>query len=79
MKQNIIKPEIRGTRSGYVIRFTCPGCSSENIIICRMPKDYFRETHEAGCKKCRQRLTVLTPYHNNKMEYYPVSPYKKSM
>ena len=68
MKQKSIRPEIKGTRSGYVIRFTCPGCASENIIICKMPKDYFRNTHDASCKHCGQRLTILTPY-NNKMDY----------
>ncbi len=61
MKQNTIRQEIRGTRSGYVIRFTCPGCASENIIVCRMPRDYFRTIHDASCKNCRQRLKILTP------------------
>lgn len=77
MKQNTIKPEIQGTRAGQGIRFTCPACTTENIIISKMPKDHFRESHDATCKHCRLRSTVLTPYAQNKMDYYPVSAYCK--
>ena len=75
MKQDTIKPEIYGTRTGYVIRFTCPACHSENIIVSKTPRDHFKETHNASCKKCRKRSVILTPYTNNKMEYYPVSEF----
>ncbi len=66
MRQNTVRPEVRGTRSGYVIRYTCPACATENIIVCKMPRDYYRETHEANCRHCRNRLTVLTPGHQNR-------------
>jgi transcription elongation factor Elf1 len=49
-----------GTRTGYVIRFTCPVCSTENAIISKSPRDHFRDTRDATCKHCRKRSTVLT-------------------
>jgi transcription elongation factor Elf1 len=54
-------PEIRGTRTGYVIRFTCPSCAAESIIVNKMPKDHFRDARVASCRHCRARLNVLTP------------------
>lgn len=78
MKQTIKRPEIKGTRSGYVIRFTCPECVFENIIVCKMPKDFFRESHDASCKRCRQRLTILTPYRQNRNNDGPVSQHREN-
>jgi transcription elongation factor Elf1 len=75
MKNHSLRPEIQGTRAGYVIRFTCPVCAAENVIITKTPKDHFKESHEASCKQCRKRSTILTPYMNHKMDYYPVSAY----
>jgi hypothetical protein len=55
------KPEITGTRTGYVIRFTCPLCAAENIIINKTPRDHFKESRDATCSRCRKRSTVITP------------------
>ncbi|MEN6609257.1 MAG: hypothetical protein ABFC24_00290 [Methanoregulaceae archaeon] len=55
------KPELIGTRSGYVIRFTCPDCHTENSIVYSMPKKYFLETRDASCAKCRKRYTIRVP------------------
>ncbi|WP_321508598.1 hypothetical protein [uncultured Methanoregula sp.] len=68
------KPEINGTRTGYVIRFTCPSCAAENIIINRSPRDHFKERRDANCSKCRQRSTILTPYATPKRTMYSQSP-----
>jgi len=75
MKNQSLKPEVKGTRTGYVIRFTCPACAAENIIVTRTPKDHFKESHDANCKRCRKRSTIVTPYLNHKMDYYPASVY----
>ncbi|HSA38677.1 MAG TPA: hypothetical protein P5013_07305 [Methanoregula sp.] len=61
MKHQISFPDIRGTRTGYVIRFTCPTCSSESVIVSKTPRDHFRETRVVSCRHCRTHLTVLTP------------------
>ncbi len=74
MIQHSLKPEIMGTRTGYVIRFTCPVCFSENAIISKNPRDHFRDTRDARCKQCRKRCTVLTPGTNDK----PALPYVQS-
>ncbi|MDD1710738.1 MAG: hypothetical protein LUQ37_07535 [Methanoregulaceae archaeon] len=50
-----------GTRSGYVIRFTCPTCYKENSIICNMPKSYYKESRDGTCAQCRKHCEVLTP------------------
>jgi len=55
------KPEIMGTRTGYVIRFTCPECAFENLIVNKTPRDHFKETRDASCTHCRKRSTILTP------------------
>jgi len=55
------KPEISGTRAGYVIRYTCPACASENIIINKTPRDHFKESRDASCKQCRKRMRVIAP------------------
>ena len=65
MIQHSLKPEITGTRTGYVIRFTCPVCRTENTIINKTPRDHFRDTRDATCKQCRKRCTVLTPGTND--------------
>jgi transcription elongation factor Elf1 len=61
MKTQIPYPEIRGTRAGYVIRFTCPSCATEGIIVSRIARDHFRNSRVATCRHCRTHLTVLTP------------------
>jgi len=73
MIQRSLKPEILGTRTGYVIRFTCPVCHFENSIINKTPREHFRNTRDATCKQCRKRSTVLTPGTNDKpaLSYVP--------
>ncbi len=55
-------PEIKGTRAGYVIRFTCPSCAAESTIVNKMPQDHFRNARVVSCRHCGTRLNVLTPY-----------------
>ena len=64
MINNSVKPTVIGTRSGYVIRFTCPDCNKENTIVFNMPKAFYKESRDGTCSKCRKRFTVLTPGHN---------------
>jgi transcription elongation factor Elf1 len=77
MIQPSLKPQIQGTRTGYVIRFTCPACHTENTIVNKTPREHFRATRDATCKQCRKRSTVLTPGINDKpalsyvQSYYP--------
>ena len=54
-------PEIRGTRTGYVIRFTCPACAAESIIVNNSPRDHFKKSRVASCRHCKARLNVMTP------------------
>ena len=61
MKNHSVKPEIAGTRSGYVIRFTCPLCNAENSIINKTPRDYYKLTRDAACHHCKKRSVVMTP------------------
>jgi len=61
MIKSVAKPTVIGTRSGYVIRFTCPSCSKENSIVYNMPKAYYKESREGVCSQCRKHYTVLTP------------------
>ena len=75
MTSHSSKPEISGTRTGYVIRFTCPICAAENTIISKTPKDHYKETRDATCTKCRKRSRVLTPRWNRGPGYSPVSSY----
>lgn len=56
-----VKPTVIGTRSGYVIRYTCPDCGHENSIVYNMPKAFYRESREGTCTKCRKRFTIATP------------------
>jgi hypothetical protein len=53
--------DILGTRTGYVIRYTCPTCAAESIIVNKTPRDHFKDARVVSCKHCRTRLTVLTP------------------
>lgn len=55
--------EIKGTRTGYVIRYTCPVCATESIIVNKTPRDHFKEARVVSCKHCKSRMTVLTPGH----------------
>ena len=77
MIQPSLKPQIQGTRTGYVIRFTCPACHTENTIVNKTPREHFRATRDATCKQCRKRSTVLTPGIHDKpvlsyvQSYYP--------
>jgi len=77
MIKHSLKPEVMGTRTGYVIRFTCPVCHAENAIINRIARDHFRETRDSTCKQCRQRSTVLTPGMNQKPALSAVQSYFK--
>ncbi|PKL64735.1 MAG: hypothetical protein CVV32_06525 [Methanomicrobiales archaeon HGW-Methanomicrobiales-3] len=61
MTRHSTKPEVTGTRTGYVIRFTCPVCTAENLIVNKTPRDHFKETRDASCTRCRKRSTILTP------------------
>jgi transcription elongation factor Elf1 len=73
-KQTPLKPEIKGTKTGYVIQFTCPACAAKSVIITRTPQDHFKETHVAACKHCKVRSTVLTPSENHPRNYSPTFP-----
>lgn len=72
MREHLKRPEITGTRTGYVIRFTCPACTTENIIVNKTPRDHFKESRDASCRKCRTRSTILTPYMTHKMDAHTV-------
>ncbi|OPX65371.1 MULTISPECIES: hypothetical protein [unclassified Methanoregula] len=54
-------PNVRGTRTGYVIRYTCPSCTAESVIVNKSARDHFREARAAVCRHCRTRINVLTP------------------
>ena len=53
--------EVQGTRAGYVIRYTCPSCAAESIIVNKIARDHFKKIHTASCRHCRTRLVILTP------------------
>ncbi|MGB9176349.1 MAG: hypothetical protein WCB46_06385 [Methanoregula sp.] len=72
MKNLSIKPEIAGTRSGYVIRFTCPQCNAENHIVNKTPRDHYKLAREAACTCCRKRCVVTTPAMTQNPGYSPV-------
>jgi hypothetical protein len=59
--KNSVKPAVIGTRSGYVIRFTCPDCFKENSIVYNMPRDYYKDSRDGTCARCKKRYTVMTP------------------
>jgi hypothetical protein len=64
MMKNLVKPTVFGTRSGYIIRFTCPNCLKENSIMYNMPKAYYKESRDGTCRQCKNHYTVLTPGKN---------------
>lgn len=72
MTKLALKQEVPGTRSGYVIRFTCPSCLHDNAIINKTPKECYRETRDATCHQCKKRSTVLTPGMYEKKVHSPV-------
>lgn len=65
------KPEVIGTRSGYVIRFTCPFCLKENSIVYNMPQHYFQETRNTSCGGCRKQFTIRTPDEKKEKQRIP--------
>ncbi len=70
MTNNVLKHELTGTRIGCEIRFTCPGCQTENVIVNRSPKDHYKRSRDATCKQCKARATVLTPIPDYKPESF---------
>jgi len=64
MANQKLKPVVAGTPSGYIIRWTCPECYTENIIINRTPGEFFKAARESTCKKCRKRSVVSTTRFN---------------
>lgn len=72
MKNHSVKPEIAGTRSGYVIRFTCPLCNTENSIVNKTPRDHYKPTRDAACSRCRKRIAVTTPAMTQDPGHSPV-------
>jgi transcription elongation factor Elf1 len=77
MIKHSVTPDITGTRSGYVIQFTCPLCNSENSIINKTPRDHYKETRDASCSHCRKHSTVITPRVNQRPGNSPVASYVK--
>ena len=49
-----------GTRAGYIIRYTCPSCHTENAIINKTPKDFYKKIRDARCHNCKKCSTVMT-------------------
>jgi transcription elongation factor Elf1 len=72
MTKLALKQEVTGTRTGYVIRFTCPSCLHDNAIINKTPKECYRETRDATCHQCKKRSTVMTPGMYEKKVYSQV-------
>ena len=66
------KQEVKGTRTGYVIRFTCPSCLNDNAIVNKTPKECYRESRDATCHQCKKRSTVITPGMYEKKLFSPV-------
>ncbi|MDD1719591.1 MAG: hypothetical protein LUQ25_06000 [Methanoregulaceae archaeon] len=60
MMKSSVKPTVVGTRSGYVIRFTCPSCFKQNSIVYNMPKACYKVSRDATCAQCKKHITVLT-------------------
>jgi hypothetical protein len=61
MMKDSVKQTVMGTRSGYVIRFTCHACNTENSMVFNNPKDFYKESRDGKCSRCQKRFTVLTP------------------
>jgi len=72
MKNHSVKPEVAGTRSGYVIRFTCPLCNAENSIVNKTPRDHYKVSRDAGCHTCKKRCVVLTPAMTQNPGFAPI-------
>ncbi len=72
MTDHTIHPEIPGTRSGYVIRYTCPRCNTENSIVNKSPRDHYKLNRDTTCTCCRKRCRVVTPAIRQSPEYPPV-------
>jgi len=72
MKKPSIKPEIAGTRSGYVIRYTCPVCNAENSIVNKTPRDHYNVSRDAACPHCKKQCAVITPAMTQSRGYSPV-------
>ena len=66
MTRQSLKQEVKGTQAGYIIRFTCPSCHTENAIINKTPKDFYRKIRDARCHYCKKSSTVMTPGINQK-------------
>jgi len=71
MKNPAVKPEVAGTRSGYVIRFTCPQCNADNSIVNKTPRDHYKLSRDAACTRCRKRCVVTTPGMTQNPGYSP--------
>jgi hypothetical protein len=56
-----VKLTVIGQRSNNVILFTCPYCEKENSITYEMPKDFYKESRDKTCSKCRKPCTIRTP------------------
>jgi hypothetical protein len=69
MTKQSLKQEVTGTRAGYIIRYTCPSCHTENAIINKTPKDFYKKVRDARCHNCRKCSTVITHAANQKPEY----------
>lgn len=61
MTTNLLKPELQGIRNGYEIRFTCPNCHTDNAIVNKSPRDHYKTSRDATCKRCKKRSTIITP------------------
>ncbi len=72
MTKLALTQDVTGTRTGYVIKFTCPSCHHDNSIINKTPKESYRETRGATCRQCRNHYTVVTPGMFEKKVYSPV-------
>ncbi|HJX56558.1 MAG TPA: hypothetical protein VJ350_06965 [Methanoregula sp.] len=61
-----LKQEVMGTRAGYIIRYTCPSCHTENAIINKTPKDFYKKIRDARCHNCKKCSIVMTHGANHK-------------
>ncbi|HVP95897.1 hypothetical protein [Methanoregula sp.] len=61
MAKQALKSVVVGTHSGYIIRWTCPLCYSDNVIINRTPAEFFKASRDSSCRQCRKRSTIATP------------------
>ena len=54
MAKQSLKSVIMGTRSGYVIRWTCPVCYTENVIVNRTPSEFFKASRDSSCRHLQE-------------------------